>query len=113
MPTRREVRARKALSRLGPRRFEAVVRIAAASRLRVGEELAALIDRGESIEPLFFDGEEYGHVLEVRGRGRKVHVRLGFMAEPSYLAAQVGEWDMEFNADDTVASVDPMIVLIS
>lgn len=113
MLTPRETRARDALKRLGPRRFEAVVRLAASEGVGTGELLVVLLDNGESIERFFFDGEPYGHVLEIRVRGRRFHVRMGFMAPPELLAAEVGSWTIEFNDDDTIASVESMGVLIS
>ena len=101
----RERDTRKAVDRLGPIRVRAFFHA-----LRPDEQVMAVrlvaehLDAGESLESLFFDGEEYGFHLHVKGRGRRFTIEFGYAGG---MVGDGGEWDVEFDAEGRIVRCEP------
>lgn len=96
----RERDASKALDRLGPIRARAFFDAIRGDKQVMAVKLATEdLDAGQSIESLFFDGEEYGFLLHVKGRGRRLTIAFGYAGG---MVGDGGEWEVEFDGDGRV-----------
>jgi hypothetical protein len=101
----RELEARRSLDLLGLERFNNFVESVRgltdpmAVRLFVGG-----LDAGESIEDLFFTGEELGYELSAKKLGTsRYRIAFGCVAGP--LAGDGGQWEALFNDEGAVVEV--------
>jgi hypothetical protein len=64
------------------------------------------LDAGEGLDGIFYDGDERGFSLSVTRVSRTVfRIQFGCLAGP--LAGDGGEWDVAFDPQGGVVSVDP------
>ena len=109
--TARERDARRAIDRLGPIRLSAFFDAIRGDEQVMAVKLAAEhLDADESLEALFFDGEEGGFHLHVKGRGRRFTIAFG------YAGGMVGdgaEWAVEFDVEGRVVRCEPGSIWIA
>ena len=103
--TPREQTGRRAFYRLGPVRlksfFDAIRGESGCLAIKLITEAMA---GGQSLEAIFFDGDEFGYQLDVKGRGRKF--RIAFACVPGPMVGDGAEWDVEFDKTGRVIRIE-------
>jgi len=61
------------------------------------------LDKGKSLDELFYDGDVYGYSLWVQSRGEDTY-KIAFSCQAGPTAGDGGEWEVVFDGD-TVASI--------
>jgi hypothetical protein len=71
------------------------------------------LDSGDTCESAFETDGEFGFRLSVRRLGRhSFRVSFGYQCPPEFEAGDLGEWDVQFDDDRTVATIVPGLAMI-
>ena len=109
----REKSVRRALTLLGETRFLEFIRAATVSPgCKAVELIFNEIEAGDKLEDIFFTGDDFGYHLNVKGLcAERFSIEFGCQAGP--LAGDGGVWEIGFNIDGSVQSIDQSTQWIS